>query len=234
MADGIYVSMTGAVARSRQLDALADDLANAQTPGFKASRPVFATVLAEAGSQRAYAVAQDHGVDTRPGAIAQTGNPLDLLPEGGAWFSVLTPGGEPAYTRDGRVTISPEGVLTVGGQPLLSEAGREISVPRDAKLLIDSNGAVKVDEVEIARLGLFLLEGPAARVGTSLIAPAAGGSARPVQGRVQGGAVELGNHTPLQAVVEMVTTQRGFEASMQAIETYKRIGERSSELGRVR
>ena len=73
MADGIYVSMCGAVARTEQLDAIADNLANAATPGFKASRPAFESFLppgAAPTSDKHYPAAVGAGFDLRPDMAA--------------------------------------------------------------------------------------------------------------------------------------------------------------------
>jgi flagellar basal-body rod protein FlgF len=81
MADGIYVAMCGAAARSEQLDAIADNLANAQTPGFKASRPAFAAFLPGAGGgDKTYPAAVASGLDLRAGPTSRTDNPLDVVP----------------------------------------------------------------------------------------------------------------------------------------------------------
>jgi flagellar basal-body rod protein FlgF len=234
MADGLYVGMAGATARERQLEALSDDLANAQTPGFKASRPAFATVLAEAGGQRAFPVITGVGSDLRAGPTAQTGNPLDVVPEDGAFLSVQGPDGSTAYTRNGRLSLDASGTLQTAGRPVLTEGGGTIAVPRNATLQIGGKGGVLINGIEVGRLGLFKLEGRAERLGPSLMVPGQGGSATQVQATVETGAIELGNHSALEATVALVSAQRHFDASMQAIETYKKLGDRSSELGRVR
>ena len=234
MADGLYVSMAGATARERQLEVIADDLANAQTPGFKSSRPAFASVLAEAGGQRLFPVATGVGSDLRAGPTSQTGNPLDVVPQDGAFLSVQGPDGKVAYTRNGRLTLDASGTLQTAGRPVLTEDGSIISVPRGAALQIGDKGGVLIDGIEVGRLGLFQLQGRCERQGPSLLGPGAGGSATPVSTTVETGAIELSNHSALEVTVEMVSAQRHFDASMQAIETYRKLDDRSSELGRVR
>ena len=91
MADGIYVSMCGAAARSEQLDAIADNLANAQTPGFKAARPAFESFIPRgAGPQqdKHYPAAVATGFDLRAGPTQHTGNPLDVIPGDGQFLYV--------------------------------------------------------------------------------------------------------------------------------------------------
>ena len=234
MADGIYVSMAGATARERQLDAIADNLANANTPGFKASRPVFATVLAEQGGLRAFPTAVSTGADLRPGATAQTGNQLDVLPEGGAFLGVRTSKGTLAFTRDGRLSVDGQGTLRAAGLPVLGSTGETVSLPPNSKLEIGQRGELVVDGNQLGRLALFHLEGDADRSGPSLVTPTAKGRATQVDGKVATGAVEQGNSTPLDAMIDMVSAQRHFDASMQALDAYRKMGDRSNELGKVR
>src|SRR5512147_1572388 len=98
MADGIYVSMCGAEARTEQLDAIADNLANASTPGFKASRPAFESFLprgAGAASDKHYPAAVAAGFDLRSGPTQRTDNPLDVVPGEGMFLMVQTRGAPP-------------------------------------------------------------------------------------------------------------------------------------------
>jgi flagellar basal-body rod protein FlgF len=234
MADGIYVSMAGATARERQLESIAADLANAQTPGFKSSRPVFKTVLAEQSGLRAFPAAAGNGTDLRPGASAHTGNPLDVLPEDGHYLAVRSNAGAAVYTRDGRLSVDPQGTLRAAGLPVLTSDGRAVQLAPDSKLEIGGSGEILVNGTQIGRLGQVKLEGKVDKHGPSLLAPGQGGKATEVTGRVQSGAVELGNRTALDSMVDMISAQRSFDASMQAIDAYRKMGDRSSELGKVR
>lgn len=232
MADGIYVGMHAAVARMEQLEAIADNLANAQTPGFKSARPVFQLVAPAPASDKAFTVVVGAGIDMRPGAVAQTGNPLDLIPEGNdLFFAVQTAEGGTAFTRGGRIAVE-DGRLCVGSRALLDNAGRPIPVPPGAIPVIDRDGRVRAGDLELGRVGLFRLTGPIERLGPSLLA--ARGGSEPVQGGVRPGVLELGNSSPLEAAVQLVSVQRHFEAAMQAIQTYRRLDERASEIVRIR
>jgi flagellar basal-body rod protein FlgF len=235
VADGIYVSMAGATARERQLEAIADDLANAQTPGFKSTRPVFRTVLAEQNGVRAFPAAAGSGADLRAGATSNTGNPLDVLPDEGHFLAVRTRDGGVAYTRDGRLQVDPRGTLRAADLPVLTTDGREVAIARDSKLEIGGGGELVVNGEPIGRLGQVRLDGQAKKIGPSLLQPLPGsGQAVQVEGRVQSGAVELGNRTALDSMVDMVSAQRHFDASMQALDAYRKMGDRSSEIGKVR
>jgi flagellar basal-body rod protein FlgF len=235
-ADGLYVSMCGAAARMAQLDAVSDNLANAQTPGFKAARPAFESFLAASGAQdKRWPAAVATGFDLSPGPTSPTGNPLDVVPEGGAFLAVALPGGVTGYTRDGRLTVDPDGRLTAAGHPVLDASGGELRVPPGATPEIGADGTVRAGGATVGALGLFTLEGNVDRVGPAVLAPGAGAHAEPVaDGRVRTGELELGNAGALEATVELIAAQRHFDASMQALQTYRRMDERSTEVGRVR
>jgi len=236
MADGIYISMCGAVARGEQLDSIADNLANAQTPGFKASRPAFETFMAASGAQdKHYAAAVATSFDLRPGPTALTSNPLDLVPNDGAFLAVQQPGGQVAYTRDGRLTLDGARRLVSGaGKPVLDTTGHPIVVPPDVIPTVDERGRVLGGALELGQLALARLEGPVDRVGGSLLAPGQGGRAVPVEATVRTGELELGNASALEATIALVTAQRSYDSSMQAIQTYRQLDSRASELGRTR
>jgi flagellar basal-body rod protein FlgF len=236
MADGIYVSMCGAVARSEQLDAIADNLANAQTPGFKAARPAFESFMpASAGPQqdKHYPAAVATGFDLRPGPIQHTGNPLDVLPGAGLFLGVQTASGGIAYTRDGRLTLDPERRLLCDGKPVLSVDGGEVSLPPTGAPRVDRDGSVWAGDQRAGQLGLFRLQGRIDRVGPALLAPGPTGSAEPEpDGAVNVGELELGNASALEATVQLVTAQRVYDASMQAIQTYRQLDQRAIEVAR--
>ncbi len=235
MADGLYVSMCGAVTRSEQLDAIADNLANAQTPGFKAARPAFESFMAASGAQdKHYPAAVATGFDLRPGPTTTTGNPLDLVPEDGAFLAVRTPAGTTAYTRDGRLTLDADRRLVSDGRPVLSRNGQAIVIPPDLAPRVDARGVVHAGDDEVGVLALARLEGRVDRVGTSLLAPGPGGRAVPVEAGVRTGELELGNSTALEATVQLVSAQRSYDASMQAIQTYRQMDQRAVEVARVK
>ncbi|HTT69763.1 MAG TPA: flagellar hook basal-body protein [Anaeromyxobacteraceae bacterium] len=236
MADGIYVTMCGAAARSEQLDAVADNLANAQTPGYKASRPAFEAFLPASGAaDKSYPAAVATQVDVRPGAVAQTGNALDVLPEDGAFLAVQNADGTRAYTRDGHLTVDAGRRLVQGGRPVLDVNGAQVSIPPGAAPRITGEGAVEAGGFTVGQLGLYQLSGAVDRVGRSLYVPGAGGRAQPVAGgRVRTGQVELSNASPLDGMVQLISAQRHFDASMQALQTYRSLDQHGSDLGRVR
>lgn len=237
MADGMYVGMSGAAARSEQLESVADNLANAQTTGFKASRPAFETFLPGDGrGQLAYTAAVDTGIDLRPGATTMTGRPTDVTPDDGAFLAVALDDGTVGYTRDGRLQADSQGRLLAGAHPVLGADGRPLLVPPGAAFSVDGQGAVLSEGRELGRLGLCRLEGPMQRRGDSVLSPALdkGGRAAPVEATVRTGELELSNAGPLEAAVQLIAAQRSYDTSMQAIQTYRSLDAQANQVGKSR
>jgi len=238
MADGLYVGMAGMAARSEQLDSIADNLANVQTPGFKAGRPAFESFLppgADRNNDKVAPAAVATGIDLSPGAMVNTGNPMDVLPENGAFLAVRMPDASLAYTRNGKLHASDDGLLLAGGHPLVDREGELIRTPPQAKIDVDVNGQVFADGAVVGQIGMAVLSGPLERHGPALLAPAKdGGAAIPTEAKLQRGMIELGNAPAMEAAVQMISAQRHYETSAQALQTYKRLDDRASEVGRVR
>ena len=148
MDSGYYAAMTGLVARTQALDTAATNLANAQTPGYRAEREFFRSVLLgpDALDSQLGETVNNYGLlggdrlSMAQGALEPTGNPLDLAIEGLGFFMVLSANGV-RYTRDGSfhraqsgqlVTQADEPVLTASGQPIVIPPG-EVSVGADQR-----------------------------------------------------------------------------------------------------
>ncbi|MEW5738121.1 MAG: flagellar hook basal-body protein [Myxococcota bacterium] len=235
MADGIYVSMSGAAARAAQLEAVADNLANSETTGYLAARPAFESFLPEQGAgQLGYTAVVGGGVDLRPGATMVTGLPTDVLPDGGAFLAVAGDDGGMAFTRNGRLVADGAGRVSVLGRTVLGIDGQPLIIPSGSPWSVDGQGTVLANGQEVGRLALFQLSGEVERRGEALYAPGARGQATAVEATVRTGELMLSNANPLESAVQMISAQRNFDTSMQAVQTYRRLDERANELGRVR
>ncbi|MBK7858982.1 MAG: flagellar hook basal-body protein [Archangiaceae bacterium] len=235
MADGIYIGMAGAVARAAQLESISDNLANAQTPGFKKSEPTFQAFLGEAQSpDQAFPAAVSSAFDLSEGATMRTEEKLDVTPNGGAFLAVQSAGGM-AFTRAGHLTLDAEGRLTAAHAPLLDVNGKELRIAPGAPAPeIRNDGSVYSGEERIGKIATFKLTGAMERIGSQLMRPVKDGQAAPVDAGVRIGELELGNTSPLTCAVQLVSAQRHFESAMQSIQTYRKMDERTTELGRVR
>lgn len=237
MSDGIYIGMAGAVAQTRRLDAIADNLANAQTPGFKAEKPAFASFLPQEGvGDKVYAAAVQTAIDRSPGLITPTGDPMHVLPDGDLLLGVQLPSGDRAFTRDGRLTVSADGtLLAANGHPLLGEGGGPITAPPHTRPVVDAAGIVRADGVEIGKVALFQIDGPISRLQGSLLGAQEGSQVSQISdARVRIGELELANSSPIEAAAELIAAHRSYDHSLQAIQTYRKLDERTAELGRVR
>jgi flagellar basal-body rod protein FlgF len=235
VADGIYVGMSAAVARAAQLDSIADNLANTETPGFKATRPAFRAFLPPGPSDKVLAGAVSTGVDLRPGPTNTTDNPLDVVPDGDAYLGVQLSNGQVAYTRNGHVELGPEGELLISGLRVLGRSGQPISVPPDADPHIESNGDVVVGRTVVDTLALFQAQGPMDKIAPALLQPSAGSSVAPAaDAAVRVGELEMGNVSALDSTVQMINAQRQFDMAMQAIQTYRRLDDRATQVGLIK
>ena len=187
----------------------ANNLANAETPGFKAER-AFAHLLDGAAPEIGATT------DLTSGSLRPTGNPLDVaLTDARRFLVVDTPAGE-RLIRGGALRLDAGGrIVDVNGHALLGENGGPIAVPESAVVTIDHDGTVRADGIAIARLRIDEIGGPAD------IAHEAGGRFRPtgVRARVEGddrgvrqGFIEESNTDTLSAMIDMITIQRAWGA----------------------
>jgi flagellar basal-body rod protein FlgF len=236
VADGIYVGMSAAIGRAAQLDAIADNLANIESPGFKGSRPAFSSFLPPGGpTDKVLSSVVATTIDMRPGTTETTDSLTDVIPDGNLMLAVQMPGGKIAYTRNGHIETGPDGVLQIGGLPLLETSGEPLVVPEDSEVTIESTGEVKAGREVVGSLSLWSSSGPMDRVGSSLMMPSAGTQMNQVtDGSVRVGELELGNVTALESTVQMIGAQRNYELAMQAIQTYRQLDQRVVEVGRAR
>jgi flagellar basal-body rod protein FlgG len=222
---GLDIAASGMVAEQVRQDQLANDLANASTPGFKPDETPqhsFGEVLL-ANTEGGTAVgAVNEGValgkaytNMTPGTMQETGEPLDFAIEGSGFFAVKTAEGV-RYTRDGQFTVSSQGVLTdANGDPVLSAKGAQIKV--------SSTGTVPASAV-----GVFEVPG-AAKQGENLYTGKAAG--KPT-GTVRQGSLEGSGVDAAKSMIEMITAMRSFQSGQQAIQAIDQtLQEAASQVG---
>jgi flagellar basal-body rod protein FlgF len=228
--------MSAAMGRAAQLDAIADNLANIESPGFKGVRPAFSSFLPPGGpTDKVLSGAVATTIDMRPGTTETTDSLTDVIPDGDLMLAVQMPGGKVAYTRNGHIETGPDGVLQIGGLPLLDTSGEPLVVPEDSEVAVESTGEVTAGKQVVGSLSLWSSQGPMDRVGSSLMMPSAGTQMNQVtDGSVRVGELELGNVTALESTVQMIGAQRNYELAMQAIQTYRQLDQRVVDVGRMR
>ena len=259
MASGIYVAMTGARNQERRLDTLSNDLANAQTPGFKAQEAIYRQVHNDvtAMGNPNQAMGMNHPVRFLPedrlpvvlderytkfsqGSLNFTGNDLDLALNGKGFFTVEGPNG-PLYTRNGTFMSSKEGVIVdQQGFPLLDEKGGPIVLPESvSKVGIAEDGTVSSGTQVIATLGLVQFENEQAleRVGNSNFRVPEGGEAPQALETpdVRQQFLETANVNAVHTMAMLIKTNRVFDMNTRAMQAYKEMDEQAArDVGRLR
>jgi flagellar basal-body rod protein FlgF len=222
----IYLAMSGAKATMQRQDVLANNLANASTTGFRAELQAFRAVpvRGDGASTRVYALESTVGYDAQPGAVQATGRNLDVAMSGSAWLAVQSLDGTEAYTRAGALQLNSEGMLvTPSGLPVLG-AGGPITLPVNAGVEIAADGSLtsKVggERAQLAgRLKLVTPEAPLERGSDGLFRAADGELGADPGARLQSGALEGSNVSPVQTMVAMIAAARQFEQQMKMLQS---------------
>jgi flagellar basal-body rod protein FlgG len=240
MIRGLYVAAEGMAARQKAQDVLAMNLANVNTTGFKADRPVFETALQRTlyrvegtgatpiGTLSAGALLTTTYTDLQPGPLMRTGNPLDVAIEGEGYFAVQTPAGI-RYTRNGAFSLNAEGILiTREGFPVLGTQG-VIRLPRSATLEIGEDGSLRIDGKVVDRLQI--VQGTMRKDTNGWLV----GNATPVATpRLITGMLEGANVNIVREMVEMIEYLRAYETHQRAIQAQdETLGRAINEIARI-
>ena len=223
---GLYIAASGMLAEQIRQDQIANDLANASTPGYKGDRTAqssFGDLLlanstngATVGRQSTAVQVDAIETDWNARPTRETGEPLDFAISGDGFFAVQTAQGV-RYTRNGQFTLDPQGrLVTSQGNPVLDTAGRPIT-SADGK-------------VDPRTLGVVALTNPR-KEGDSLIAGTPAGAAT---GTVRSGALESSGADAARSMVDMIASMRAFEAGQKVIQTIdETLGQSVTKVGAV-
>ena len=243
----VYAVTSGGLAAEARLEAVAQNLANLGTAGYKAERLVFRVRPLDGGpaveidpvlGRTAAQVVETATVrDFSQGPVRPSGNPLDAAILGEGFFAVATPRGE-RYTRAGSFTRDGDGYLvTQHGERVQGEQGDlQLGVGEAA---IGGDGTVVVDGARVGRLKVvgFGAEPALLPEGATLFAPVPGTAATPLDAsavQLEGGALEGANVDAVTGMIELVDVARGFEAYMHAMQRLDEVAQRSiNDVGRV-
>jgi flagellar basal-body rod protein FlgF len=225
MDSGYYAACTALASRMQALDTIANNLANASTPGFRAQHNVFSAALMAAGASGSplsqavnnYGILSGTTMDRSQGALQKTGNDLDLAIQGSGFFVVQTANG-PMYTRNGSFQVSGTGQLvTASGDAVMGDKGIISMLPGPVSIspdgTISSNGAVagKLKLVDFAPGAALTSAG-----GNYYSAPAK--AATPAIGStVMQGSLENSNVNPVSGMVELIAAQRSADMMQRVV-----------------
>ncbi len=233
----IYLAMAGAKATLQRQDVLANNLANASTTGFRAEMSAFRAVpvLGDGASTRVYAIESTPGYSAEPGPVAATGRNMDVAMKGQAWLAVQGRDGTEAYTRNGSLDVDSEGLLvTRSGLAVLGDGG-PITVPANGQVLIGADGTVTATVGNgrpqgIGKLKLVTPEAPLLRGDDGLFRGADGDLPADGNAKLQDGALEGSNVSPVESMVAMIAAARQFEQQMKMLQTAQEREQSASKL----
>lgn len=211
-----YVALTRQSGLLKEIQSVANNIANISTTGYRREGVIFAEMVERLpieGGSVAMTAARARYTDNLQGALVQTGGALDMAIEGEGFFTVLTPQGE-RLTRAGAFTRSATGeVVTQDGHPLLDEGGGAIVIPFEAQnIALAPDGTLSVNGEPLARIGFVTVEDQTQVFRDSGLLFRVEGPTLPVEnGRVLQGYLEQSNVNAVAEMSRMIMVQRAYE-----------------------
>lgn len=238
----IYTAMTGASHVLKQQAAVSENLANASTPGFRATLNTFRAVplVGEGLPTRTFVVDSTAGSDFTPAAFQPTGRDLDVAVNGAGWIAVRGPDGKEAYTRNGSFQITPAGTLqTRSGLDVLGDGGL-ITLPPDTDVTFAKDGTISTvpttDQVtSVVVVGRLKLVNPPPEQlerGSDGLFRLKGGSEAVADANVEivSGNLEGSNVNTVEAMVNMISLARKFDMQMKMLQNADNNARQASQI----
>jgi flagellar basal-body rod protein FlgF len=258
MLRNIYAPLSGGVAQERLLEILANNMANANTAGFKEDQISFRSQLADPwpnyqnpippapfkldmkevyplhGNEMEYASVAEVKTDFGQGSIKNTTNPLDVALQGEGFFTIMTPFGE-RYSRDGGFSLTPDGTLvTSNGMAVQGERGAIVGL-QEANVRILPTGEVYSGDRYVDRLKVvsFTDSSLLQRLGGNLwVHDGPPTNTAAFKGQVTQGAIESSNVNAMKNLTNMIVAHRTYEALQKAVKAHDdSMGLSSSKIG---
>jgi len=239
-----YVGLSRQMALRRELDVVANNIANADTTGFKVEQMLIGTEVGERARNAfvrpgvSFVLDKGVGRDYGQAALEQTGRNLDFGIEGeGAFFKVSDAAGE-AYTRDGAFTLDPEGRLTTQAGAAVQGDGGDIILDRSlGEPSVAADGTISQNGTPAGRLSIVRFDTLAAleKGGDGLYRNASNAAAiDATDARVRQGMLEGSNVNPILEITNLIEIQRAYESVTRMIENANDLSRRAVErLGRA-
>lgn len=238
----IYTSMTGANHTLSQQATVSHNLANASTTGFRAENNAFRAVpvFGDGLPTRAFVVDSTINADFTPGELQTTGRDLDVAIRGSGWIAVQLDNGEEAYTRNGGLQVSPNGILlTQNGLKVKGDTGI-ITIPPETRITIGTDGTISSVPINpqpntVALVGRIKLVDPPVdklkKGEDGLFRLKDGGEAQAdAKVKLVDGALEGSNVNVVHEMVSMIALARQFDMQMKMLESADRNAQQASEI----
>ena len=221
MTNSIYATLSRQDGLLKELQVVANNIANTNTTGYKTDRAVFAEYLMATGADSpslSMGGLAGHSFDLTQGTVKFTGGQFDLALQGEGFFAVETDAGQ-RLTRSGAFQLSAEGeLITADGARVLSDGSTPIQIPPEvAQVGIAGDGTISADGQIIGQVGIFNPTGQLQRdTDTRFVAE---GGVQPAEGTsVLQGALEASNVSPVLEMARMIEVQRAYEAGQTVME----------------
>lgn len=236
---GLYMSAGGLQMQEYRQSVLANNLANAQTVGFKRDLAMAQARLNPAaeipelagyrqgirGQQGGGVWALPTGIDLSQGSLQKTDSDFDVAIDGAGFFMVQGANpSEEALTRDGRFLINDQGLLAMAatGRPVLGADGKPIKLERNQNIIISTRGEIEQNGTVVGQLAVMNVKnaGDLQKLGSNLLAVREGSSMQPatVATQIRQGYIEESGVDPMTEMVQMLEGQRAFEANAKMIQ----------------
>jgi flagellar basal-body rod protein FlgF len=221
MENALLIGLSRQVALGRELDVIANNMANVTTNGFKARSSRFREYLMPVASAEtfprpdrrlSYVIDNGTPLDTRSGPIEFTGNPLDVAIKGDAFFAVQTPQGE-RYTRNGALEINPQGQLvTSEGHPVLGDNGPITFTPQERGFNVAPDGTVTSEQGQRGKIRLVRFDNPQLlhSEGGNILSSSNQGQPAGNTSRIEAGALERSNVKPVVEMSRLIEVNRSY------------------------
>ncbi len=239
-----YVGLTRQMVLRREMDIIANNIANLDTNGFKVESlmqktdPGYPAATFSAPRPVKFVAADGVARDFGQGVLVKTGAPLDMAIEGEGFFQVQGPNG-PRFTRDGRFTTDPTGKLvSQGGLPVLDESGGEIIIDAEkGQVAIGPDGSMSQGDERVGKVGVYAFANAGAleKSGDNLYRNTSNLTPEKAEkANVRQGFLESSNVKPVLEVTRMVEVSRAYESTSKMIDAAADLSRRAVDrLGRV-
>ncbi len=218
-----YVALTRQSGLAKEMQSVANNIANLSTTGYRREGVVFAEMvetLPTEGGSVAMTAARGRYTDDVQGGLVATGGSLDLAVEGEGYFTVMTPQGE-RLTRAGAFMQSGDGtVVNADGYMLLDEGGGNIVLPFEAQSIsVAADGTMSADGQPVARVGLVTVEDQTKLFREAGVLFRNDGDSLPVEdGSIVQGFLEESNVNAVAEMSRMIMVQRAYEYGQKLID----------------
>ncbi|MEL7041473.1 MAG: flagellar hook-basal body complex protein [Pseudomonadota bacterium] len=221
MSNSVYAAISRQDGLLKELQVVANNLANANTSGYKTDRAIFAEYVMQTGLETpslSMGGLAGHTFDLTQGTVKFTGGQFDLAIQGDGFFAVETEAGQ-RLTRAGAFQISANGeLIAADGARVLSDGATPIQIPPDVEgLSIAGDGTISSDGEVIGQVGIFTPNGQLQRDTDTRFIAEDGVAPTPGASLLQG-ALEASNVSPVLEMARMIEVQRAYEAGQNLLE----------------